>query len=82
MRAQRLTQTDRCSGLAFAERGGRDGGHVNVLAVRALGEALQDFQFDLGLVRAKEFEFAFFDAQFLRDLKNGFEFARLRDVNV
>ena len=35
MRAECLAQTDRGRSLAFAERGGGDGGHIDVLAVRA-----------------------------------------------
>ena len=65
VRTQRLRNTDGGGGLAFAERGGGDGGHVNVLAILALGKAVKDFKFDLGLVRAKEFQLAFLDAQFL-----------------
>ena len=82
MRAERLAYADGGCGLAFAERGGGDGGHINILAVLALGETIQNFEFDLGLVRAEEFEFAFLDSQFLRDLENGFEFSGLCDLNI
>jgi hypothetical protein len=50
MCTQCLTQADHGCALAFTERGGRDGGHVNVFAVLAPGKAVKDLEFDLGFV--------------------------------
>jgi hypothetical protein len=80
--AQRLAQADHRCALAFPQWRGGDGGHVNVLAVLAFGEPVEDFELDLGLIRAKQLELAFLDAQFLRDLQNGLEFPSLGDFNI
>src|SRR6266508_4444691 len=64
MRTKCLTQTNSCGGLAFPEGSRGDGGNVNVFAVRAFCEAVENLKFDLGFVGAKQFQFIFTDAKF------------------
>src|SRR3990172_12930196 len=80
MRTKRLTNTDSGGGLAFAQGGGGDGGHIDVFAILAFGETIKDLKFDLGFVGTEEFQFAFLNSQFLGDLEYGFEFACLGDL--
>ena len=69
-------------GLAFAQRRRRDGGHIDVLAVRAFGQPFAHIQMHLGFVGAEEFQIGWLQADFFGDLQNGLELAGLRDVDV
>ena len=82
VRAKRLRKTYRGGRLAFAERGWGNGSHIHVNAIRFALEAFQNFKFDLGFVGSKQLKFIVTDSEFLRDLCNGFEFTRLRDLNI
>src|SRR6187200_2088999 len=63
MRAQRLAQPNCGGGLAFSQWGGGDGGHIDVLTVRAFREAVEDLKLDLCLVWTEQFQFVLANAQ-------------------
>jgi hypothetical protein len=52
MSAQRLAEADGGGGFAFAQRGGGDGGDVDVFAIGAVGQALTDGELNFGFVGA------------------------------
>jgi hypothetical protein len=82
VRAERLRESHRGRGFAFAERGRGDGGHVYILAVGSVPEAFEDLELDLRFVGSVQLEFIFTDAQFRGDLKNRLDFCRLRNVDI
>ena len=73
VRPQRLAQAHHGRALAFTQRGGGDGGHIDVFAVRDILEPLQHFQPHLGLILAVQFQLIRQQADFLRDLADRFE---------
>ena len=81
-RAQGLAEPDRGGGLAFTQRGRRDGGHIDVFAVRDILQAIQHFQFNFGLIRAVKFDFLREKSQFLGNLRNRFNIRFLRDLDI
>ena len=50
--AKGLHKTNGCGALALAERSGVDAGNQHIFAVRRLGQAIADAEFDFGLVRS------------------------------
>jgi hypothetical protein len=75
-------EPDRRGCRALAERRGRDGGDVDVLAVRPAPEPPHERERDLGLVPAVELELVVGDAERAGDLRDGPERGSLRDVEV
>ena len=63
VRTECLRKSNGRGRLAFAKRRGRDRGYVDVLAIWALLQTIQDLQFHLGLVRTKQFQLRSSDAQ-------------------
>jgi len=82
VRPQRLRQAHRGGRLALAQRCGGDGGHVDILAVRRICQALQYFQFHLGFERTVEFHFVGQQPQFLRHFGNWLDVGCLGDLNI
>ncbi len=79
---QRLAEPDGGGGLALSQRSGRDGGHVDVFAVRAVLQPLEDLQLDLGLIRAVKLDLLGQDAALLRHPQDAFEGGRLGDIHI
>ena len=74
--AESLHQAHGAGGLAFAERGGGDGGDVDIFAVGPVLEAFQDFPVvELGDVMAMGQQFFFGQAELLAELVHGFHAA-------
>src|SRR5215212_2482195 len=82
VRAECLTHANRRRGLALSQWSGRDGGHIDVFSVRTFREAVEDLELDLGFIGTIQFKLIFADAKFRRDLKDGFEFASLCDLDI
>jgi len=82
IRAQRLAQANGRSGFSLAQRGGSDSGDVNVFAIWGVFQALQNFQFDFGLVGTIEFQLFRQDSGLLGDFNNRVNFRCLSDFNI
>ena len=80
--AQPLRQADGGRGLALAQRRRRDGRHVDVLALRPVGELLQHIQVDLGLVLAVQVQVVGAESQRRRDVEDRLQFRGLRNLQV
>jgi hypothetical protein len=73
---------DGVGGLAFAERGGADGGDVDVLAFGLVLEALEDAELDLCLDVAVKVKVGALNAVARGDLFNGFNVRFACDLKV
>ncbi len=82
MRAHRLAEPDGGCGLAFAQWGGCDGSHQNVLAVLNILEAVKHIQADLGLVLPVELKLIRLKAKLVGHFTDGLEFGSLGDLDV
>ena len=79
---QALGQTDRRRGLALAQRRRRDGGDVDVLALRPVGEFFQDIQVDLGLVLAVQVQVVGAESQRRRNVEDRLQLRSLRNLQI
>ncbi len=80
---QRIAETDRGGGLAFAGRRRGDGGDEDQLAVGFVGKAVDVIQRDLGLVVAVGIEELIVDAELaLCNLGDSLEFGLLGDLDI
>ncbi len=79
---QALADTDGGDRLALTQGGGRDGRHVNVLAVGAVGEFCQQVQVDFGFVLAIVIHIVFCQAEHSCDFFDRLCGVRLDDVNI
>ena len=77
-----LAQADGRRRLALAERGRRDGRHVDVVAQGAVLEPVEDVEVDLGLELAVEVEVILAEAESRGHLDDGQELGGLGDVDV
>ncbi len=82
MGAQGLAEAHGGGGLAFAQGRGRDGGDIDVTAIRTVPQALQHLQPDLRLGGAIELELVLAQSQLRRHLPDGLEGGRLGDVQI
>ncbi len=69
--AEGLAQADGGRRLALAERRRGDGRHVDVVALGAVLEPVEDVEVDLGLVLAVEVEVVLAEAELSGDLDDG-----------
>ena len=82
LRAKGLAHADRGGRLAFAQRGRSYGGDVDVLALGAILQTLEDIEVDLGLVLAVQVEVVLGQPKLGRHLSNRFQGSRLGDVDI
>ena len=80
--AQPLRQADGGRGLALAQRRRRDGRHVDVLALRPVGELRQHVQVDLGLVLAVQVQVVGAESQRRRNVEDRLQLRSLRNLQI
>ena len=80
--AEALHQADAGRRLALAQRRGGDGGHIDVLAHRPVGQLGQGIKVDFGLGLAEVDQVVFGQAQLGGDFLDGQRCGGLRDVQV
>ena len=79
---QTLADADCGYRFPFAERGGGDGSHINVLGVGEILDSFQNVEMNLGLVLAVQVQVIFCEAHVLGDLHNGPQFGCLGNLNI
>ena len=80
--AERLAQTHHGGALALTERGGSDGGHIDVLAIRDVLEALQHIQANLGFVSPVKLDLLWQQADFLSYQLDRLQLGCLSDLDI
>ena len=79
---QGLGQADGGGGLPLAQRGGGDGGDVDIVPVGLVLQPVPHIEMDLGFSAAIVFEVVFGETDAGRDLTNGQDFGGLGDIEV